>query len=745
MNDSEALRIAKSSFEASTTYVDSNYRKQWEDGLRMFQGRHPRESKYNSDAYKYRSRLFRPKTRSVVRRHEAIASAAFFSNVEVVSVSATDESNPMQLASAEINKELLQYRLTKTIPWYMTVMGAMQDACTVGVVCSYQSWKYRAKKGPKQVQIVGQDDSGMPIAQEVQSVEVIEDRPDVQLMPVENLRIDPAANWIDPIRSSPYAIRMVPMYMQDVRLMMEEADEKTGQPKWKKYSDGEIRSSTRQNTDETRQAREQRREDSTDQGALNEYEIVWAHENFIRWKGEEFVYWTLGTELLLTSPKPLKEVYFHGERPIVMGCVIVETHKPYPNGPATLGKDLQAEANEIVNQRLDNVKLVLNKRWLVKRGQNVDIESLQRNVAGGVTLVNDTERDVQEVNWPDVTASAFQEQDRVNLDYDELVGNFSQSSVQTNRSMNETVGGMNLISGSANVMVEYDLRVFTETWMEPVLRQLVLLEQHYETDTVVLALAGQRAELFQRFGVDQITDDLLMQELTLTVNVGAGATDPNQRLGRFVGALQTYANIASAGLPDVNLEEVGKEIFGLAGYKDGKRFLNHEIDPRAVQMAQQQVMQEVGPQLEAAQSAMQEADKFKQAAESERVAHQSTKMQVIDLKAQLDVERITSGMQDEKTNLALERIELNAEKQIQAIEQQAQKQIDAIRQQVMAEQEKAKADAEKEKESESEGESKKESAPSMPPINVVIGGQSKKVSIKAPSGDVYEGSIDATD
>ena len=34
-------------------------------------------------------------------------------------------------------------------------------------------------------------------------------------------------------------------------------------------------------------------------------------------------------------------------------------------------------------------------------------------------------------------------QDRINLDFDELAGNFSSASVSSNRKMNETVGGMN--------------------------------------------------------------------------------------------------------------------------------------------------------------------------------------------------------------------------------------------------------------------------------------------------------------
>ena len=38
----------------------------------------------------------------------------------------------------------------------------------------------------------------------------------------------------------------------------------------------------------------------------------------------------------------------------------------------------------------------------------------------------------------------YQEQDRLNVDYDELTGSFSQGSVMTNRKLGETVGGMGI-------------------------------------------------------------------------------------------------------------------------------------------------------------------------------------------------------------------------------------------------------------------------------------------------------------
>ena len=592
MTPQDALRIASDAYEGSTSFVDANYRKQWEEGLRLFQGRHPVDSKYNSDKYKHRSRLFRPKTRSSIRKLEAMAAMSFFSNIDVVSADAMNPADEAQEASAAIVKELLNYRLQKSIPWFLTLIGALQDAATVGVACSYQYWKHKRQETPGEMapvldemgQMQMDPATGAPMIQQAIDVSVLEDKPCVDLIPVENIRIDPAADWRDPVNSSPYVIRMAPMYVADVRLLMDEG-------KWARFGDGEI-ASAKHETDATRQTREGNREDSKDSTTdLKEFDTVWCHENFVRWGGQEWVYWTLGTKHLLTNPVPLEQEYFHGERPIVIGMCVIETHKVMPPGLSNLGATLQAEANEIVNQRLDNVKLVLNKRWLVKRGQNVDTESLIRNVPGGVTLTNDPGADVKEVNWPDVTASAFQEQDRVNVDFDELIGNFSQGSVMTNRKMGETVGGMNMISQSSNIMTEYTIRTFTETWVEPVLRQLAKLEQHYESDEVVLTLAGERAQLFQRFGIDAVTDSLLLQDLTLTVNVGMGATDPNQKLGRFMGALNGYGSIAALNRPEIDLAEVGKEIFGLAGYKDGRRFLNTEIDPRAQAMMQEMDMQ----------------------------------------------------------------------------------------------------------------------------------------------------------
>lgn len=604
--DSDWLQIARDAYDASSTYLDANHRKVWERNIALFQSRHPSGSKYLSPAYKSRSRLFRPKTKSVVRKNEAAASAAFFANVDVVTCEPENDADMSQVASAELMNELVNYRLTKTIPWFQTVMGAVQEAQVIGIIGSYQYWMYKEKPGEP---VPLTDDAGQHLtnakgetyAQEGPPIVLI-DKPCIELMPCENYRFDPAADWTNVVKTSPYFIRMVPMYFDDVRQRMKEADPKTGQSKWKKLEDGEIRQAM-SDYDSIRQARENPRQDPKAEGeaAIKEFEVVWCHENFVRLHGEEKVYWTLGTQHMLSDPVPLEDVYFHGERPFVVGFAVLEAHKTVPESLVGIGSELQKEGNEINNQRRDNVSLVLNKRYIVKRGQQVDTDSLLRNVPGGVTLANDPEVDIKEMNWPDVTQSAYQEQDRVNVDYDELTGNFSQSSVQTNRKLNETVGGMELANGGASAMTEYLLRTFVETWMEPVLAQVVKLEQFYETDTVILALAGAKAQLSQKYGIDQVTDSMLNQSLTVRVSMGMGATDPQKKLGRFMFALKTYGE-AMQIIPDAEPEAIRNEIFGLAGYKGGSRFFKQAQDPKSAALMQQmqqmqQMLQKQGQEL----------------------------------------------------------------------------------------------------------------------------------------------------
>ena len=591
--ESKWIRIARQMYEDSTEYLDANIRYQWEKNLSLFNSNHPPGSKYNSAAYEKRSKFFRPKTRTAVRNLQSAMTVAFFTNEDVVSIEPANPNDPLQAAGAVVAQSVMQYRLTNTIPWFQTMTAALQDAAVQGVCISHQYWDFNENKES----YIEVDGSNNPITNESGEPEIheqitaVKDTPVIELISPENIRIDPAADWADPIKSTPYIVHLIPMYLQDIRGKIDDGE-------WLEVTDEELLSTSDGNeTDNaTRLVRDEPRmdpkENETNSSDLKDFWIIWVHKNIVKVEGVDYCYYTAGSEHMLTDPVPLKEMYpwlRDDERPYVMGCVNLEAHKIYPSGTVELTEELQAAANDIWNQRFDNVKLAMNKRYHIRRDRNIDLDALFRSVPGGAVEMDDPDTDVRIVETRDVTGSAYAEQDRINMDFDELQGNFSTSTVQGARSLNETVGGMNLLAGNSSTIAEYVLRTFSETWVEKTLKQLLRLEQYYETNPIILAVAGQEAgNLMPKFNTDEMMDELLRQDVLLKVNVGLNATDPMKRVQNLLFGISTLAQFP--GVPErINLPEITKEVFGQLGFKDGSRFINTEESNPEMEALQQQL------------------------------------------------------------------------------------------------------------------------------------------------------------
>ena len=639
--ESKWIRIARQIFEDSTEYLDANIRYQWEKNLSLFNSNHPPGSKYNTAAYDKRSAFFRPKTRTAVRNLQAAMTVAFFTNEDVISIDATNPNDPMNSAAALAAQSVLQYRLTNTIPWFQTMTAALQDAAVQGVCVSHQYWDFKESKES----YIEVDNSNEPIMGENgepqvhEQITAVKDTPVIELISPENIRIDPASDWADPIKSTPYIVHMVPMYLQDIR-------EKIDTGEWLDVTDEELISTGQANeTDNaTRLVRDEPRmdpkENANASSDIKDFWIIWIHKNIVKIDGVDYCYFTAGTDFMLTEPVALKEMYpwlRDNERPYVMGCVNLEAHKIYPSGTVELTEELQAAANDIWNQRFDNVKLAMNKRYHIRRDRNIDLDALFRSVPGGAVEMDDPDQDVRIVETRDVTGSAYAEQDRINMDFDELQGNFSTSTVQGARSLNETVGGMQLLAGSSSSIAEYTLRTFSETWVEKTLKQLLRLEQYYETDSVILALAGQQAQAFLKFETDEIMDELLRQDVLLKVNVGMNATDPLRKVQNLLNGIQALGSLPGV-IEQINIQEVTKEVFGQLGYKDGSRFIRFEEDVNPQ-------IQELEQQLQELQTII-DTDKAKtegrmQIEQLKSVGHK----EVAQIKAQSDIQKELIGQQ----------------------------------------------------------------------------------------------------
>lgn len=568
--------LARAAFTSSDDWFNASIRNDVEKAYSNFRGQHPSGSKYHTTYYQKRSRLFRPKTRSMVMGREAAAAVAFFSTADAVNCQAFNSGNRDQVLAAEIHKNILNHRLadTEQMFWFLTLIGAIQDASTAGVVISRQGWDYQER-------VVK-----LPNGSEVRVVE--RDTPYVELIPIENLRISPAAKWYDPINTSPFVIELMPMYVHEILDTMERR-RPNGDPIYRRLERAALQTGIKQDWDTIRRKRagERRIDVHEAETEIGDYDTVWVHRNIIRKDGVDYVYETLGTELMLSHEVlPLYEIEATRNRPYVMGYSIIETHKPYPSSPCMIVESLQENANDIVNLRLDNVRLALGKRWFVRRGRGVDTTSLTRNVPSSVTMVADP-TDVKEAAVQDVTRSSYEEQDRINMDFDELAGRFSQASVGTNRKLGETLGGMNMLRQDANEITEYQIRVVAETWLEPVVRQLVQLESQYENDLELLNMVGEPLGL----GAEEVMK-LMRNRVRTSVAVGFNATDPEKRIQRLALGLNTMSTLAPQLVQQGDMREIAKEVFGALGYKDATRFLpalkaDAEQDPRIADLQRQ--------------------------------------------------------------------------------------------------------------------------------------------------------------
>src|SRR6185503_15337365 len=236
-------------------------RLRWNESLRAFNGQHPMGSKYLSNDYRYRSSFYRPKTRAMVRRDEASTASAFFSNEDVVSITASDDDNPQSQATAKILQQLLQFRLTRTIPWFLTLVGARQDCDVMGGCVAKAYWRYEERyAGTEQrplLDMYGQPmtgDDGKYLFEDVDLIEKLKDHPWIDLIAPENFRIEPGCDWRNPVQSSPYTIELEPVYLAEAMERME--SQHGAEPEWKYVPKSALLSADDLDDDVTRRARE---------------------------------------------------------------------------------------------------------------------------------------------------------------------------------------------------------------------------------------------------------------------------------------------------------------------------------------------------------------------------------------------------------------------------------------------------------------------------------------------------------
>lgn len=583
-SDDTCMALARQSYINAEDYFNASHRTRLIDAMARFNSEHPKGSKYWSSAFERRSRLFRPKTRSVVRRREAAACIALFSSANIVNVSAS-EQDAQSAFDARMQQALLNYRLQEDDRWYRLVVGAVQDADRQGFVIGKTYWEYA--EASRYYDEMHPELGPLKRTDKVATV----DRPGYCLIPIERFRFSPAADWMDVVNTSPFLVEVIPTFVCDIRAY---ENNPRARLRYRHLSDGELMSGGHSSEwDAIRMQRERNRVNRYERSSdPKDYAVCWVHRNIVKIDGEDYIFDSVGTTTMLSDVIPLSEFDPRGIRPYVIGGMMVEAHNPFNVGATTLMAGVQDEINDVSNLSLDANKMATSGRMFIKRNTAIDLHALARFSPGAVVEMDNPQQDVKWDRSPEAPAGMMQSHQVLAVELDDLIGNFNQSSVAsnpTNRQVGQTVGGMEMISASADQMTEYDLQTLCTTFVVKMLSQILQLEKRWETDANIATIIGQKMAASARDFWKSLNT-----ESKVKIRVGWGATNPQKRMERLTGAMQATMGLFPTAIYQSDQSEILKEIWESAGFFDPSRFFpllgngdKPDKDPKVAALQQQ--------------------------------------------------------------------------------------------------------------------------------------------------------------
>lgn len=252
---------------------------------------------------------------------------------------------------------------------------------------------------------------------------------------------------------------------------------------------------------------------------------------------------------------------FNHQRPPFCKFKLFEDVNPswFGIGVGQIGYPTLERLNKIVNQRLDNVDLVLNKQGFYN-GNDVLINTkkLQVSRPGQWHKVSDTVTSIRWMDTPDVTSSSYKEEEIAKNDFRESTG-ATIPLLPSDEGQHRTAMGISLLQGAAGAR------------FRPVLRRM---ETDFIQDLAFMYLSNLQQFMTQPEWITVTSKDGTKQPIRVSpeqiqAKVLFMPTGISETLNKEVqiGQLLRFKEV-SVQDPTVNRSEINKRLAELMGFKD---------------------------------------------------------------------------------------------------------------------------------------------------------------------------------
>lgn len=567
--------MARSSYSESTNFLKSYKLQDFVDAYKMYNSQHTRYTKFFEDdvaGKKYNhSKFFIPKIYEFVTTQQSYVKTSLLNNLDnVINFSPFNDYDKIAEIQADYYKTLLNYRLAEDNWFYKYVLASYQDGHINNFITTKIYYDFDKKK-PVCVQI-----------------------------PVERIRVHPKANPFAIVEDSPYVINILPMFGWQIKDRMKNDDPEY---RWNKVTDEDLVRSIHHFENDVAQARDNHRSSPSGEleGGLSIKDniLYYVHENFIRDEktGEDCCFYTLGTSKLLSKIYPTKDLFPLG-RPFVIGHVMIEANKVYPQSPVIHAKPLQEMLNELQNISIDIKRKTSMPLYTAIKRNVTDLYALASAKPGSIVRVTD-HNDIQVLQTPTQVNNLQEEINLAATHLDDMLGKFGISTAQSGAGANNSVGGIQAQSSAAGLVSELYLGTFTETSLEPSMRMYMNYEVYY--NDITNSEDNLVKTIFKDYGVADrngvaeediptVLANMKDKTIRFSINAGQGSANPDLQFQKVIAVLKNMSELAATPNPNLPLKinELVKYQLSMLGIKNPSKFIeNNENNPIIMQLQQE--------------------------------------------------------------------------------------------------------------------------------------------------------------
>ena len=234
-------------------------------------------------------------------------------------------------------------------------------------------------------------------------------------------------------------------------------------------------------------------------------------------------------------------------------------------GVGQIGRSTQERLNKLVNQRLDNVDLVLNKQGCYNGSDTfLNTKKLQVSKPGLWHKVQDVTTTLKWMETPDVTASAYQEEALAKQDFRESTGATAQLMPGNKSEQHRTALGIQILQGAAGERFRPILRRLEVDLIQKLAMFFFSNLKQFMTEPEWVLITGKNG----RVEPIEITPEQI-QAKVLFVPTGISETVNKEAQ---INNLMRYKEITQQD-PTINRQEINKRIGELFGFKDVEKLL----------------------------------------------------------------------------------------------------------------------------------------------------------------------------